>query len=102
MSEEKMIITAKLNVSLVDKTKLFKGEKGTYLDITLIESKNDKYGNDFMVVQNVSKEDRLAGKKGAILGNAKIYRKGAARSGAPSSASGQSSQGFNDGGTPPF
>lgn len=67
------MIIAKLNVSKIDKTKLFKGEKGTYLDIILIESKNSQYGDDYMVVQGVSKEDRAAGVKGAILGNAKIH-----------------------------
>ena len=71
-----MIIKVKIDVSKIDKTKLFKGEKGTYLDITLLENKNgiDQYGNSFMVVQDVSKEERLAGVKGAILGNGKIFQ----------------------------
>jgi hypothetical protein len=69
-----MIISAKLNVSAIDKTKLFKGEKGTYLDITLLENRDgtDQYGNDFMVVQDLGKEARERGEKGPILGNAKI------------------------------
>jgi hypothetical protein len=67
-----MPITAKLDVLKIDKTKLFKGEKGTYLDIVLIESPNSAYGDDYMVVQSVTKEEREAGVKGAILGNAKI------------------------------
>ena len=69
-----MIISAKLNVSAIDKTKLFKGEKGTYLDITLLENRDgtDQYGNDFMVVQDLGKEARQRGEKGPILGNAKI------------------------------
>lgn len=68
-----MIIKARINVSKIDKSKMFVGKKGTYLDITLLENKNgpDEYGNHFMVVQDVSKEDRQAGVKGAILGNAK-------------------------------
>lgn len=67
-----MSITAKINVSKIDKSKLFKGEKGTYLDIVLIETPDSAYNDDYMVVQGVSQEDRLAGVKGAILGNAKI------------------------------
>ena len=69
-----MIISAKLDVSKIDKTKLFKGQKGTYLDITLLENRNgtDQYGNDFMVVQDLGKEARDKGEKGPILGNAKI------------------------------
>jgi len=64
------IISAKINVTKFDKTKFFKGEKGTYADIVLIETPNGKYG-DFMVVQGVTKEERAAGKQGAILGNGK-------------------------------
>lgn len=67
------IITAKLDVTKVDKAKLFPGKNGAnYLDIVLIPSKSDKYGDDYMVVQSVTKEEREAGKRGAILGNAKI------------------------------
>lgn len=42
-------ITVKIDVSKIDKTKLFKGAKGTYLDIILMPSENNQYGNDFMV-----------------------------------------------------
>lgn len=66
------MITAKIDVTKIDKSKLFKGEKGTYLDICLIETPNNAYGDDYMVTQGVSKEDRDKGVKGAILGNAKI------------------------------
>lgn len=68
------MISAKLDVTKILKEHLFKGEKGTYLDITLIENKNgtDQYGNDYMVVQDIGKAAREAGHKGPILGNAKI------------------------------
>lgn len=66
------MITAKINVLAIDKAKLFKGERGLYLDICLIETPNSSYGDDYMVTQSVSKEDREKGIKGAILGNAKI------------------------------
>ena len=69
-----MIIKLKIDVTKIDKARLFKGAKGTYLDATLLENKDgvDQYGNSFMVVQDVSKEERLAGIKGAILGNGKV------------------------------
>ena len=54
----------------IDKARLFKGQKGTYLDAIAIETPNSEYG-DFMIVQEVTKEERQAGVKGAILGNAK-------------------------------
>lgn len=66
------MIKAKINVLKVDKTKFFKGEKGTYLDIVLIETPNGQYG-DYMVVQDTTKEERAAGKQGAILGNATYF-----------------------------
>lgn len=68
------MITAKIDVSKMDKTKLFKGAKGTYLDIVLIPTPQSEFG-DYMICQSVSKEERLAGKKGAILGNAKKLHK---------------------------
>ena len=67
------MISAKINVSKILKEHLFKGEKGTYLDITLIPNKEgtDQYGNDYFVVQDLGKEARESGQKGPILGNAK-------------------------------
>lgn len=66
------MITGKIDVSKIDKSSLFKGAKGTYLDIVLKETPDSKYGEDYMIVQSVSQEDRKNGIKGAILGNAKI------------------------------
>ena len=68
------MITAKIDVTKIDKEKLFKGKKGTYLDIVLIETPGSEYG-DYMIVQDLPKEERQSGKKGAILGNAKFFEK---------------------------
>ena len=68
------IIKVKIDVTKIDKARLFQGKNGAkYLDCTLIERRDgrDQYGNDFMVTQDVTKEERLAGSRGAILGNAK-------------------------------
>ncbi len=64
------MITVKVNVAQVDKARLFKGAKGTYLDLILIETPNGEYG-DFMVKQSVTKEEREAKLQMPILGNAK-------------------------------
>ena len=64
------MITGKIDVTKIDKARLYKGEKGTYLSITLIPTPEGKYG-DYMIVEEISKEEREAGKKGTILGNAK-------------------------------
>lgn len=71
------ILTVKIDVTKINKDKLFVGKPKAdgstpkYLDLVLMETPDDKYGNDFRVVQSVSKEERAAGVKGAILGNAK-------------------------------
>jgi len=72
-----MIINAKINVTKVDKSKLFKGAKGTYLDVVLLENRGgrDQYGMDGMVIQQVDKKDRDAGQRGAILGNFKYVQR---------------------------
>lgn len=67
------MILAKIDVTKIDKSKLFKGAKGTYLDICLMETPDDKFGNDYRIVQSLSKEDRAAGLKGAIIGNGKKF-----------------------------
>jgi len=68
------MIDLKINLDKIDKAKLFTGEKGTYLNITLIETPNGQYG-DYMAVQSSTKEEREKGIKSAILGNGKILVK---------------------------
>lgn len=66
------LITAKLDVTKIEKARLFPGKNGAkYLDIVLIPTTDDRYGNTHMVVQAVTKEEREAGTRGPILGNAK-------------------------------
>lgn len=65
------MITTKIDVTKIDKAALYKGAKGTYLDITLLDNKDgrDQYGNDGFVVQDIGKDRRAAGEKGPIIGN---------------------------------
>ena len=66
-------IQLKIDVTKIDKARLFKGQKGTYLDaVILIRDEVDQYGNNGMIVQSVTKEEREAGVKGPILGNVKV------------------------------
>lgn len=66
------IIRLKIDVTKIDKSKLYKGDKGTYLSCTLLlNDATDNYGNNGMIVQDTTKEEREAGNKGAILGNCK-------------------------------
>jgi hypothetical protein len=81
-------IALKINVNQIDKARLFKGEKGTYLDAVLfLNDEADQYGNHGMITQSVSKDERQAGMKGNILGNCKIV--GAASTPAASQTSKQ-------------
>jgi len=76
------MIRIKIDVTKLDKTAFFAGQKGTYADITLMENRGgpDKFGNDYMVVQDLGKERRLKGERGPILGNGKAYVHGNAGS----------------------
>jgi hypothetical protein len=72
----KQMIQLKIDVSKIDKSKLYNGKKGTYLDATLfLNDQVDKYGNHGFIVQSVSKEERESGVKGTVLGNVKIFQK---------------------------
>lgn len=68
------MITLKIDVTKIDKSLLFKGSKGTYLDLVLFENKDGvgTYGDTHFVTQNVSKEQREKGVRGPIVGNAKV------------------------------
>ena len=72
------MIRGKIDVTKIDKTRLFQGQKGKYLNITMFETPDDKFGNDYRIVQDVGREAREAGEKGAILGNAKVFDRGGA------------------------
>lgn len=67
------LVALKIDVSKIDKDRLYQGTKGVYLDaVVWLNDDADKYGNHGMITQSVSKEERDSGVKGEILGNAKI------------------------------
>ncbi len=68
-------VSLKIDVSKIDKARLFKGQKGTYLDATVfIDTENvSQYGDNGMIAQSVSSEERQQGVKGSILGNCKVF-----------------------------
>ena len=69
-------IRIKINVDKVDDAHLYPGKQGRYLNVALLPTHDNPYGDDFMVVQELDKAARDAGKKGPILGNGRIVRKG--------------------------
>jgi hypothetical protein len=71
------MIAIKINVTKIDKTAIFPGERGKYVDLMLMENKEgpDQYGNDGFVAQGLSKERREAGERGPIIGNWRTINK---------------------------
>lgn len=63
--------TGKINVTRIDKSLLFKGEKGTYLNIAIFPNKNGvgQFGDTHFIAQEVTKEQRDSGIKGPIIGS---------------------------------
>jgi len=67
-------VSFSINVSAIDKSKIIAGKKGNYVNMTcFINDEQDQYGNNGMVTQSVSKEEREQGVKGNILGNVKVF-----------------------------
>ena len=71
----KIALALKINLNEIDMARVFQGKKGQYLDATIFVSMDelDQYGNSGMITQDVSKEEKAAGTKGAILGNGKVF-----------------------------
>lgn len=63
------LIGLKIDVNKITKSKLFKGEKGTYLDLTIaVNDEKDQYGNDVSVWEKCEKEEQKN-----YLGNGKVF-----------------------------
>ena len=71
----KIGVSLKIDVSKIEKARLFNGKKGVYLDATVFidTAELDQYGNSGMITQDVSKEEKQQGVKGNILGNCKVF-----------------------------
>ena len=66
------LIDLKIDVTKIDKRKLYVGKKGTYLNITVaLNDEPDQYGNDVSVWENQSEEERKVKAPKNYLGNGK-------------------------------
>jgi hypothetical protein len=74
----KIGVSIKIDVTKIDKARLFKGEKGTYLDLTtFIDTDNPgQYGDHGFISQSVSKEEKAQKVQTPILGNCKVFYNG--------------------------
>ena len=71
----KVGLNVRINVQNIDKSRLYKGAKGTYLDLTTfvdVDNK-DQYDNNGFIGQSLTKEEREAGQKMNILGNVNVF-----------------------------
>lgn len=78
------MITLQIDVTKIDKSRLKEvsrknGETAKFLDLVLIDTPNSEYG-DYMVTQQVTKEERQSGVKLPVLGNAKNIVRGGGKS----------------------
>ena len=92
------MLTISLDVTKIDKARLKEvrrknGETAKFLDLVLIDTPNSEYG-DYVVTQQVSKEERENGVKLPILGNAKNVVKGGSKQGGK--PSGKKNDGWDD------
>lgn len=71
----KIGVSIKIDVSKIDKARLFQGQKGTYLDLTTFIDLDqlDQYDNNGFISQSVSKEERANNVMTPILGNVKVF-----------------------------
>ncbi len=83
-----------IDVSKLDKSRFYKGKKGTYAKLTCFinTEETSQFGDNGPITQELSKEDRDNGVKLPILGNAKIFWKDG-QSGRVNQQTGQQSQG---------
>ena len=71
----KVGLSVRIDVTKIDKERLYKGEKGTYLDLTTFvdTAEQDQYENNGFISQSVDKEEREKGVQTPILGNVKVF-----------------------------
>ena len=73
----KLGISVRIDVKKIDRTRLYKGAKGTYLDLTTFvdTEQQDQYENNGFISQSLTKEEREAKHKHQtpILGNVKVF-----------------------------
>tara|TARA_R110001592_G_scaffold25083_3_gene95866 strand:- start:1291 stop:1593 length:303 start_codon:yes stop_codon:yes gene_type:complete len=67
------LITASINLSKIDKSKIIEGKKGQYLPITIsLNDDLDQFGNQGNMTISQSKEEREAKADKSYLGNVKV------------------------------
>ena len=70
----KVGLSVRIDVTKIDKARLYKGAKGTYLDLTTFvdTEQQDQYENNGFISQSTTKEEREAQVQTPILGTSSI------------------------------
>lgn len=67
------LISANLDVTKIPKDKLYKGEKGSYLGVTVsVNDETDQFGNNASIYVSQTKEEREAKADRIYLGNGRV------------------------------
>lgn len=70
------LITASIDVTKIDKSKLVKGKKGVYANLIIwVNDEVDQFGNNVSIQQSLTKEERESNKDKIYLGNGKVHDK---------------------------
>lgn len=69
-------LSYQINVSKIDKNRLYVGEKGVYLSgVIVIHDEPDQYNQNGFMTQDITEDERKTGMKSPILGNLKYLPK---------------------------
>ena len=71
----KIGLSVKIDVTKIDKKRLYEGKKGTYLDLTTFinTDETNEYGDHGFISQSLDKKERDQGLQTPILGNVKVF-----------------------------
>jgi hypothetical protein len=58
MNDKRNMIRIELNLKKLDKERFVQGKHGTYIDLMLIPTPNNRFGSTHMIVHNLKKEER--------------------------------------------
>jgi len=71
------IINASLDLTKIEKSKIIKGKKGSYINVTMfVNDEVDQYGNNASIIISQTKEEREAKAPRVYLGNGKTVGNG--------------------------
>jgi len=66
------VVNFKVNVEAIPKEKIFKGKKGSYVNMTMFINDESKFGNNASIAISQSKDEREAGGETTYLGNGAV------------------------------